>query len=234
MAEIIGYAEDALTYKVFKENLDDFLNQMNVPKESRARQIKNAVVFYRPSFGRKQLGEVDSIVATDTKIFLVECKWYDSGELSKLSKKNAPVDVSELLRLEQIHRNEIITAMINEVVDKIQKAGNADELNKIISETIETNKGKIKKMSGSVTYQNMEFIITRLIKTLDFKRLRKKGGRYDVVRNVILFLTPESKRKEKLGYRLNRLKPLKSINGNMFNILAMYYNGLDNYRFVGL
>lgn len=233
MARMIGYAEDAMTFKVFKENLDDFLNAMNVKKESRLRQLKNAVVFYRPSFGRKQLGEIDSIVATDTKIYLVECKWHDSGELKKLDSDKELLKISDLIRPEQINRNEVITSIIDEIVRECGTVADPDKLPEIIGMTIEKYRGKIEKMNGSVIGQNMAFIFKTIINTLNFKKLKKVRGKYDVVRNVVLFLIPKSKSDKKLVYQINNQKPLKSEKGNEFNILSIYYSGLENYyRFV--
>ena len=44
---------------------------------------EDCTVFYRPSFGRSQYGEFDTIIITPKKAYLVESKWDGSGDLSK-------------------------------------------------------------------------------------------------------------------------------------------------------
>lgn len=78
---IIGYGEDALTYWVLTQRLDEFLNKLG----DRSKP-QECLLFYRPSFGRRggenraEFGEFDSIVATPQAIYLIESKWDSSSE----------------------------------------------------------------------------------------------------------------------------------------------------------
>jgi hypothetical protein len=100
---LLGYGEDALTLWALQNSLgriiaddDDLSNVQDV--------------FFRPSFGRRsigsaaqlipgpQFGEFDAIIVSAKRIYLVEAKWTDSGEIG---------DNGVLLRAEQIRRHRI-------------------------------------------------------------------------------------------------------------------------------
>ncbi len=82
MSEIIGYGEDALTYKALTKDLDKILAKFNDTSD-----LDGCMVFYRPSFGRggksKALfGEFDAIIITETTAYLLESKWDMSSEVT--------------------------------------------------------------------------------------------------------------------------------------------------------
>lgn len=99
--EFLYYGEDALTLWTLTESLSDFLNQLGDSSDP-----ENALVFYRPSFGRRsgsddkprsEFGEFDAIIGTEYSVYLVESKWSRSSELGE----------SLTLREEQIRRHQI-------------------------------------------------------------------------------------------------------------------------------
>ncbi len=89
MSRIIGYGEDALTYWAITSQLGEILLALR-DKSSPA----DAIVIYRPSFGRRgrigpdakkeqlsaEFGECDAILGTQQAIYLVESKWDSSSE----------------------------------------------------------------------------------------------------------------------------------------------------------
>jgi len=82
--EILGYGEDALTYWYLTEKMAELLNIL----EDKSN-IKDCLVIYRPSFGRRggnnsaQFGEFDSILATPKSIYLIESKQFENQEAKK-------------------------------------------------------------------------------------------------------------------------------------------------------
>lgn len=87
MVNVIGYGEDALTYCAVTSRLPELLGHLND-----ATDLGEALVFYRPSFGRaassgvspaghiaSAFGEFDAIVATSVAIYLIESKWKGSS-----------------------------------------------------------------------------------------------------------------------------------------------------------
>jgi len=78
-----GYGEDALTHLVVTDRLSELLKSMGDPTAP-----EDAVVFYRPSFGRRggsdttrgaSFGEFDAIVGTAAAVYLIETKWSRSA-----------------------------------------------------------------------------------------------------------------------------------------------------------
>jgi hypothetical protein len=88
---ILGYGEDALTLWALGSRLADVLTH---PKLRDTSPAANALVMYRPSFGRgrrrgsadkavprAEFGEFDAIVGTALQVYLVESKWEGSSEI---------------------------------------------------------------------------------------------------------------------------------------------------------
>jgi len=88
MVTIIGYGEDALTYRL----LSKFLKTMLVKFEDDSDPLE-CLVFYRPSLGRKGgcFGEFDGILVTGDTVYLIESKWEGSRE-SKSGKKRIKIN----------------------------------------------------------------------------------------------------------------------------------------------
>lgn len=84
---ILGYGEDALTLHALANGLPDIFRQLGENTDP----VK-ALVFYRPSFGRRssalagsprsEFGEFDAIIRTARAVYLVEAKWSASGEIA--------------------------------------------------------------------------------------------------------------------------------------------------------
>lgn len=84
---MLGYGEDALTLWGMTMGLQSFLRQLDDDTPA-----KEALVFFRPSFGRRSqnrsatpsvFGEFDAIVRSRSANYLVEAKWNSSSELSE-------------------------------------------------------------------------------------------------------------------------------------------------------
>jgi hypothetical protein len=97
--KLCGYGEDALTTRLDQvlRELDDETN----PQE--------AVVFYRPSFGRAakkpsvQFGEFDAIVATTKRLHLLESKCDGAGDVAH---------VAVVLDDAQVHRHHALKVLL--------------------------------------------------------------------------------------------------------------------------
>ena len=108
MPTVISYGEDALTYWALTARTQDILDQLGDDSAT-----EDALVIYRPSFGRHgkarggvglatnraEFGELDAILATSYAIYLVESKWHRSSELQ---------DGALVLRDEQVRRHKIM------------------------------------------------------------------------------------------------------------------------------
>ena len=106
---ILGYGEDALTLHALVNGLPVIFARLGDDTDA-----AKAVVFYRPSFGRRggtpdapgsQFGEFDAIIGTARAVYLVEAKRSGSGEL-------AGTDLQ--LRPEQIRRHLAFRAYFEE------------------------------------------------------------------------------------------------------------------------
>ena len=89
MSRIIGYGEDALTYSAITSQPGSILKALG-DKGS----VTDAIVIYRPSFGRRgsigpdakteqlsaEFGEFDAILGTQQAVYLIESKWDSSTE----------------------------------------------------------------------------------------------------------------------------------------------------------
>jgi hypothetical protein len=105
---ILSYGEDALTLHALRCGLPDLLNALSDPTPT-----ENAIVFFRPSFGRRstrpsgrrrsEFGEPDAIIGTPSGTYVVEAKWSSSGE-----KKQDSID----LRTVQVRRHEVLEAYL--------------------------------------------------------------------------------------------------------------------------
>jgi hypothetical protein len=103
--QLLGYGEDALTYRALTERFPEVLDQLGDESTPEA-----ALVFFRPSFGRRSgvagrtrgsaFGEFDAIIATDAAVYLVEAKWSRSGETFRQKEV--------LLRAEQSRRHHVL------------------------------------------------------------------------------------------------------------------------------
>jgi hypothetical protein len=99
---IIGYGEDFLTYYFFKNKQQDFKNLIKHTEFKDTSTLRN--IFFRPSFGRKQHGEFDAIVSTNSFTYLIESKW------DNLRKK---VNAKTHIRPEQQTRHQNFYEFIN-------------------------------------------------------------------------------------------------------------------------
>lgn len=99
---IHAYGEDALTLWALSQQLSLILQQLDD-----STPPNEALVFYRPSFGRRagtdgkrrsEFGEFDAIVGTRASVYLIETKWNGSQEIR---------DGIITIRPEQVRRHEI-------------------------------------------------------------------------------------------------------------------------------
>ena len=99
---ILGYGEDFLTLWLVTEKLDEIIKDET--------NLEDAIVFYRPSFGRRgksdnkissQFGEFDAIVISDRTTYLIESKW--DGTL-----RNASNAEKVVLPDHQVERHQIL------------------------------------------------------------------------------------------------------------------------------
>src|SRR2546426_593351 len=82
---IICYGEDALTWHAVSNGLPGIFRQLGDDTDP-----GRALVFYRPSFGRRgsaltgslrsEFGEFDVIIGTPRAVYLVEAKWSASAD----------------------------------------------------------------------------------------------------------------------------------------------------------
>lgn len=99
---MFGYGEDALTLWAVTQKLDEILASADDKSST-----ESAVVFFRPSFGRRggpissQFGEFDFVIATPFALHLGETKWQSSPETAH--------DLITL-RPEQLERHKIFAA----------------------------------------------------------------------------------------------------------------------------
>ncbi|OHA62748.1 MAG: hypothetical protein A2117_01375 [Candidatus Wildermuthbacteria bacterium GWA2_46_15] len=137
MAEVIGYGEDALTlsYLISPTKLSRLSNQLQrelVLPSPITLGKGTTVTFYRPSFGRAQVGEPDFIIFAKTKdkqkgYWIVgESKWDHSDEIKgparnrriSLNHNQEIVRVNVLTRLLNVwaqHRGEGIEGYLEEI-----------------------------------------------------------------------------------------------------------------------
>jgi hypothetical protein len=150
MSEIIGYGEDALTYRALTKDLDKILAKFNDTSD-----LDGCMVFYRPSFGRggksKALfGEFDAIIITETRTYLVESKWDMSSEVTSTG-----VNLTE----SQIDRHKIFRWYVDRWdsnvpwPELIHKKGG--EFSNIFS-------GKTIPPEGSELTKNLQFILRKM------------------------------------------------------------------------
>ena len=82
--KILSYGEDPMTLSALSYRLQHLLVALGD-----SSQAQEAVVLYRPSFGRKAFGkskpsvfgEFDAIIGTSKAVYLIESKWRGSGEI---------------------------------------------------------------------------------------------------------------------------------------------------------
>lgn len=113
---MFGYGEDALTIWVLGCHLSKLLTTLH--DDSRP---EDAVVLYRPSFGRRgtqpdatdpalfraAFGEFDAIIGTTRSTYLIEAKWSSSSEVRKRG-------ATLRLQASQVRRHEIMGIYIDE------------------------------------------------------------------------------------------------------------------------
>ena len=111
--KILGYGEDALCLWALRHRLITILNQLGD-----ATDRQDAVVFYRPSFGRHgsrpvaagemadsaQFGEFDALIGTPRGVYLVEAKW---------SRSSGMETGTVVLRPEQVLRHSVFRSYLN-------------------------------------------------------------------------------------------------------------------------
>lgn len=105
MTQLIGYGEDALTFRAVTERLPEVLSQLGDNSAPGA-----VLILFRPSFGRRSgspggnreasFGEFDAILASETAVYLVEAKWSRSGETYRQKQV--------ILRSEQTRRHHVL------------------------------------------------------------------------------------------------------------------------------
>lgn len=102
---LMSYGEDALTLAAVTGGMPSLLTKLRD-----ATDAEDALVLYRPSFGRRsgiegrrrsEFGEFDAIIGTAQAIYLVEAKWSASAELRSGSIQLRP----EQLRRHQVFRS---------------------------------------------------------------------------------------------------------------------------------
>lgn len=103
MHKVIGYGEDALTYRTLTKDLVEILKRLEDSSDP-----SSCLLIYRPSFGRGSsseksatFGEFDAILATPKSVYLIESKWQFSSEIIKGSAVK--------LREEQLLRHKIFS-----------------------------------------------------------------------------------------------------------------------------
>jgi len=101
MNEILGYGEDAFTFRALKRRTSEILKKSHDQTDP-----SDCLIFFRPSFGRRagkgraEFGEFDAIVASAQNIYLIESKWDKSSE-----NKNDKIKLAEA----QIRRHKIFS-----------------------------------------------------------------------------------------------------------------------------
>lgn len=172
---VLSYGEDPLTFWVLTARLGEVLGQLHDPSPP-----EQAVVFYRPSFGRHgrakdprdargpraEFGEFDAILGTHSATYLIESKWTGSSE-AKGEALN--------LREEQIHRHRILRWYL-----ETWRGKNPPSWDAFIGDHDHFFRMRFSgnKMAplGTALAQNLEFV---------FRRLGDCGTR---VRDVILYI----------------------------------------------
>ena len=150
---LLGYGEDALTLSAVTAGLGQVLQQLGDPTPA-----KDAVVLYRPSFGRRsgtaerprsEFGEFDAIVGTPEATYLVEAKWSASSELT---------EGVLTLRKEQLRRHKILRRYI----DGWRRAGSVDWATFISSDDareVLAVSGVSLPGPGTTLARNLEFVL---------------------------------------------------------------------------
>jgi hypothetical protein len=170
-SEILGYGEDALTLWALKNRLPEILKQLG----DTASQSE-CLVFYRPSFGRAggtgsaQFGEFDAIIVSRNDVYLVESKWDQLRERSKVRIK---------LRKEQIDRHRILRRIILGSTSG-RSIGSDDFWDKYIGSTLSRLGKSTPKGSSTLLRRNLETILREIS-----ERCRTQANVN--VRNVLLF-----------------------------------------------
>lgn len=148
--KVLSYGEDPLTYWVLTERLGEFLGQLGDTSPT-----DDALVFYRPSFGRAagaQFGEFDAIVGTKLATYLVESKWHGSGEVST---------GTVILRPEQQRRHEIFR-WYREQWDAQGGHGWDKFLERAQAKWSSTYPDRKLAPAGSILATNLEFVLRQL------------------------------------------------------------------------
>jgi hypothetical protein len=167
---IIGYGEDALTYHILTTQMEKFLEIM----EENETSANDAILFYRPSFGRGNIGEFDAIVGTQNHVYLIESKWHEST--NEIKKRTNTVKLVPT----QIRRHRVFAEIFEFWNDEIT---NWDKFHKNPSEEIlEIFSGKIPDKNTKLA-ENMQTVISML----------KKGRVKKSIINVILLMHPVGK-----------------------------------------
>jgi hypothetical protein len=175
MTTIIGYGEDALTFWALSQRMADILRQLadDTPPA-------DAVVFYRPSCGRGEggdvdalrslFGEFDAIIGTAAGVYLLEAKWHRSSGV-----RGGRVKLDEV----QLRRHDIFGTYLRlwrEVCAGERTSW--DRFALAARDTFEAAHDGWRLVHSETSTRNVGFVL---------ERLRKCG---EEVRNVLLFFGP--------------------------------------------
>ncbi len=155
--QMLGYGEDALTLHALTKGLARILAQLGDDSDA-----DNALVFYRPSFGRRssapsgtprsEFGEFDSIIGTRCAVYLVEAKWSASGELDGADLK---------LRPEQLRRHKAFRTYLQEW-RRERPASWAAFVTRMAPILRAEGIGLVPPGSGTTLGRNLEYILRQL------------------------------------------------------------------------
>lgn len=153
---ILGYGEDALTFKALTEGIEYILSQLKDDSEPH-----KTICFFRPSFGRggrskdndfsSNFGEFDAIIGTHQAVYLVETKWSSS----RMTETTIP------LADPQIRRHKAFRAYLNEWRRNTPKDW-ADFSSRIIPELHVLR--LVVPTSDKALARNLEYVLHKLAK----------------------------------------------------------------------
>jgi hypothetical protein len=180
------YGEDAMTLYALTTGLQTFLKHPTIQRDGQPKQ-NECEVFYRPSFGRKggpgraEFGEFDAIIASKTRIYLIESKWPRTN-ISKLKlepRQKLRHDIFRWLykswnEWKTKHKNEWNEILKNGTIwDKFHEA-TEDKYQKRFKEDT-----KILPKPGSALATNLQFVLEHLpakLKIIDILLLFHEGN----------------------------------------------------------
>jgi hypothetical protein len=150
--QILGYGEDAFTLWILKHNPQHVLRELGDPSDP-----SQCLAFFRPSFGRSSkgkcmFGEFDCILASSSKIYLIESKW-DHAKNGR--KKTVKLD------LEQIERHRRFSWYLSHW--DIKHRGNWDAFREDVADSFRHDFPACKLVpTKSLCRKNLELALARL------------------------------------------------------------------------